>query len=80
MGAILIGEEITDRFQREMVNDETIQPLAEMVSRIHIMEEARHIGFARAELTRRAANRPAARSCPSSGCCSPAPGSSFPAA
>ena len=54
-GAILIGEEITDRFQREMVNDETIQPLARMVNRIHIMEEARHIGFAREELTRRAA-------------------------
>ena len=60
-GAILIGEEITDRFQREMVNDETIQPLARMVSRIHIMEEARHIGFARAELTRRAANLPRAQ-------------------
>ena len=54
-GAILIGEEITDRFQREMMDDETIQPLARMVNRIHIMEEARHIGFARAELTRRAA-------------------------
>ena len=60
-GAILIGEEITDRLQREMVNDETIQPLARMVSRIHIMEEARHIGFARAELSRRAAQLPHAQ-------------------
>jgi hypothetical protein len=51
-GAILIGEEITDRFQREQVADESIQPLMRMVNRIHIMEEARHIGFARAELTR----------------------------
>jgi hypothetical protein len=51
-GAILIGEEITDRFQREMVGDESIQPLMRMVNRIHIMEEARHIGFARAELAR----------------------------
>jgi hypothetical protein len=54
-GAILIGEEMTDRYQREMVADESIQPLVRMVNRIHIMEEARHIGFARAELTRSAA-------------------------
>jgi hypothetical protein len=54
-GAILIGEEITDRYQREMVADESIQPLVRMVNRIHIMEEARHIGFARAELVRSAA-------------------------
>jgi hypothetical protein len=51
-GAILIGEEITDRYQREMVDDESIQPLMRMVNRIHILEEARHIGYARAELTR----------------------------
>ena len=54
-GAILIGEELTDRYQREMVTDESIQPLIRMVNRIHIMEEARHIGFARAELARTAA-------------------------
>lgn len=54
-GAILLGEEITDRYQRELVNDESIQPLVRMVSRIHIMEEARHIGFARSELARSAA-------------------------
>jgi P-aminobenzoate N-oxygenase AurF len=51
-GAVLLGEEITDRVQREMVGDESIQPLMRMVNRIHILEEARHIGFARAELTR----------------------------
>lgn len=51
-GAILLGEEITDRYQRELVADEGIQPLVRMVSRIHVMEEARHIGFARAELVR----------------------------
>jgi hypothetical protein len=54
-GAILLGEEITDRYQRELVDDESIQPLVRMVSRIHIVEEARHIGFARAELMRSAA-------------------------
>lgn len=51
-GAILIGEEVVDRFQREMVDDERIQPLMRMVNRIHIVEEARHVSFARAELLR----------------------------
>ena len=50
--AILIGEEIPDRFQREQADDESIQPLMRMVNRIHILEEARHISFARAELPR----------------------------
>lgn len=59
-GAVLLGEEITDRFQREMVGDESVQPLMRMVNRIHILEEARHIGFARAELTRTAARLSAA--------------------
>jgi hypothetical protein len=51
-GAILLGEEITDRYQRELIRDESVQPLVRMVSRIHVREEARHIGFARAELVR----------------------------
>jgi len=59
-GAILIGEELTDRYQREMVDDDSIQPVIRMVNKIHIMEEARHIGFARAELTRCAAALPRA--------------------
>jgi P-aminobenzoate N-oxygenase AurF len=50
--AILIGEEIPDRFQREQVDAESIQPLVRMVNRIHILEEARHISYARAELPR----------------------------
>jgi hypothetical protein len=57
-GAILIGEEITDRYQREMVADDSMQPVVQMVNRIHILEEARHIGFARAELTRSVARLP----------------------
>jgi len=59
-GAILIGEEITDRYQREMATDDSIQPVVRMVNKIHILEEARHIGFARAELTRSAARLPLA--------------------
>jgi hypothetical protein len=57
-GAILIGEEVIDRLQREIVSDESAQPLIRMISRIHIVEEARHVGFARAELTRSVARTP----------------------
>jgi hypothetical protein len=54
-GAVLLGEELTDRYQREQMGEESIQPLLRMVNRIHVTEEARHISFARAELTRAAA-------------------------
>ncbi len=47
---ILIGEEPVDRWQRELMRDERIQPLARMVARIHVTEEARHVTFARDEL------------------------------
>jgi hypothetical protein len=50
--AILIGEEIPDRFQREQADADSIQPLVRMVNRIHVLEEARHISYARAELPR----------------------------
>ncbi|WP_257425214.1 AurF N-oxygenase family protein [Nocardioides carbamazepini] len=48
--AILIGEEPVDRWQREAMRDERIQPLTRMVARIHVTEEARHVTFARDEL------------------------------
>lgn len=48
----LVAEEITDRFQRETVQDEDVHPLVRMVNRIHIVEEARHVRFAREELAR----------------------------
>lgn len=47
---ILVGEEPVDRWQRDMMKDERIQPLVRMVSRIHVLEEARHVTFAREEL------------------------------
>jgi hypothetical protein len=50
--AILIAEEILDAIQREIMADESLQPLIRMVSRIHVVEEARHVKFAREELTR----------------------------
>lgn len=50
--AILIAEEILDTLQREAMADEDVQPLVRMVSRIHVVEEARHVRFAREELAR----------------------------
>jgi hypothetical protein len=51
-GAILVAEEVLDRLQREQASDERVQPLMRQVNRIHIMEEARHVSFARDEVTR----------------------------
>jgi hypothetical protein len=48
----LVAEELLDRLQRDAMNDERIQPLSRMVSRIHVIEEARHVRFAREELAR----------------------------
>ncbi|GAB7039253.1 MULTISPECIES: AurF N-oxygenase family protein [Catenuloplanes] len=57
--AILICEEILDALQREAMADERVQPLVRAVSRIHVVEEARHVRYAREELARqvRAAGR-----------------------
>ncbi|MCE7008405.1 diiron oxygenase [Kibdelosporangium philippinense] len=51
-GSILIAEEILDRIQRESMADENVQPLVRMVNRIHVLEEARHVTFARQEVVR----------------------------
>jgi hypothetical protein len=50
--AILVAEEILDIFQRDLMKDERVQPLTRMVSRIHVLEEARHMTFAREEVER----------------------------
>jgi para-aminobenzoate N-oxygenase AurF len=50
--AILICEEILDTLQREAMAHERVQPLVRMVSRIHVVEEARHVRYAREELAR----------------------------
>src|SRR3954469_12723312 len=51
-GSILVAEEILDRLQRESMADESVQPLIRMVNRIHVLEESRHVTFAREEVTR----------------------------
>jgi len=49
---VLVAEEVTDRLQRATMNDESINPLVRMVNRIHVIEEARHVRFAREEVAR----------------------------
>jgi hypothetical protein len=50
--ATLVAEELLDRLQREGMADERTQPMSRMVARIHVIEEARHVRFAREELVR----------------------------
>jgi hypothetical protein len=53
--SILVAEEILDTWQRELMKDERVQPVTRMVSRIHVLEEARHMTFARDEVQRQMA-------------------------
>ena len=46
-GAALIGEEIFDALQRQILDDPDLQPIVKRIMRIHVTEEARHIQFAR---------------------------------
>ncbi|WP_328856267.1 diiron oxygenase [Williamsia herbipolensis] len=48
----LIVEEMLDAVQREATRDENVQPHVRQMMRIHILEEARHITYARTELVR----------------------------
>jgi hypothetical protein len=48
----LFVEEVLDQFQRESMHDETVQPLIRTVNKIHVIEEARHVRYAREELVR----------------------------
>lgn len=55
--AALVGEEIFDALQREMLDDPELQPLVARLMQVHVTEEARHIGFARDGVMRRKAIR-----------------------
>jgi hypothetical protein len=50
--SVLVAEEATDRLQRESMHDERVLPLMRAVARVHVVEEARHVRFAREEVTR----------------------------
>ncbi len=51
-GATIYVEEILDELQREQMADQSLQPVVQTVSRIHVIEEARHIRYAREETLR----------------------------
>jgi len=51
-GATLYVEELLDTLQREQMADQSLQPVVQKVARIHVIEEARHIRYAREETLR----------------------------
>ena len=55
-GALFV-EEVLDQIQREAIPDEQILPLVRSVARIHVVEEARHMRYAREEFARDWQNR-----------------------
>src|SRR6201992_4117634 len=56
--AALLGEEIFDSLQRQMMDDPQMQPMVRRLMRIHVTEEARHIQFARDGARKRVAEMP----------------------
>ncbi|OBA83653.1 aminobenzoate oxygenase [Mycobacterium sp. 1164966.3] len=56
--AALIGEEIFDSLQRQMMDDPELQPMIQRLMRIHVTEEARHIQFARDGARKRVQSMP----------------------
>lgn len=59
--AALVVEELLDTIQRATFPDESIQPLMRDVTRIHVVEEARHVKYAREELKRQWVRAPRAQ-------------------
>lgn len=57
----LLVEEYTDALQRVALADETVQPWVRQINRIHVIEEARHVKYAREELKRHAVRAHPAR-------------------
>ncbi|AWK71389.1 hypothetical protein CBI38_07140 [Rhodococcus oxybenzonivorans] len=64
---ILVAEEILDVMQRDWMKDTRVQPIVRVTSKIHVVEEARHMRFAREETLRRAAGTSKARRAASRG-------------
>nr|WP_227012937.1 MULTISPECIES: diiron oxygenase [unclassified Pseudonocardia] len=47
--AVLVAEEVLDVMQRDWMRDERVLPLLRTISNIHVVEESRHMKFARDE-------------------------------
>ncbi|WP_127784096.1 diiron oxygenase [Rhodococcus sp. X156] len=58
---ILVAEEILDVMQRDWMRDERVQPITRTTAKIHVLEEARHMRFAREEIARRVQGMSAAQ-------------------
>ncbi|MER7695257.1 MULTISPECIES: diiron oxygenase [unclassified Streptomyces] len=56
--ATLLGEEVLDWMQRLTFPDDRVQTLVRGVTRIHVIEEARHVRYAREELRRQLVTAP----------------------
>ncbi|GGP75309.1 AurF N-oxygenase family protein [Saccharothrix coeruleofusca] len=51
--AILVAEEVLDVMQRDWMRDERVAPFVRTINNIHVVEESRHMKFARAETRER---------------------------
>jgi hypothetical protein len=54
--AILVAEEVLDVMQRDWMRDERVVPFVRTINNIHVVEESRHMGFAREETRARLGN------------------------
>lgn len=54
--AILVAEEVLDVMQRDWMRDERVVPFVRTINNIHVIEESRHMAFAREETRRRLAS------------------------
>lgn len=52
-GGILVAEEVLDVMQRDWMRGEDVLPIVRGTSRIHVVEESRHMKFARQEMRER---------------------------
>jgi hypothetical protein len=51
--AILVAEEVLDVMQRDWMRDERVVPFVRTINNIHVVEESRHMKFARDEVRER---------------------------
>jgi hypothetical protein len=51
--AILVAEEVLDVMQRDWMRDERVAPFVRTINNIHVVEESRHMKFARDEVRER---------------------------
>lgn len=51
--AILVAEEVLDVMQRDWMRDERVAPFVRTINNIHVVEESRHMKFARDETRKR---------------------------